>query len=119
MPPLALTGPHWVTQAHREGLCSCLPSGKWGAVISRLPGGKWGSKGPDSKPARAHSGTIHRHSPPSALTPSNYVPSNYPKLVLTPVWPPESLLTASPQPPPSARLNPPMDLSSQAAHAGP
>lgn len=42
---------------------------------------------------------IHGHSPPSTLTPSNYMPSNYPKRALTPVWPPESLHTAVPQSP--------------------
>lgn len=30
---------------------------------------------------------IHRHLPPSTLPPSNYVPYNYPKPALTPVWP--------------------------------
>lgn len=78
-----------------------------------------GNPGPEAQiqSHEGHWGAL-RHAPPDALTPSNYVPSNYPKLALTPVWPPHLCRSGFSTPtPPKTRALKTCRLSSWGAPA--
>lgn len=104
-PTLALTG----TCGRPEPTGSAvqlLLSRQAGSCDLEASGSKMGVPRPRRQTSEDPLGRIRRHSPPRALPPSNYVPSNYPKPALTPVWPPSLCLPLPPQPHTQPRLSP-------------